>query len=63
MAETQYAHPEVLVETDWVAENIYSAGFKLIEIDVDTDAYAQGHIPGALGFNWQTQLEDTLRRE
>ncbi len=59
----QYAHPEVLVETDWVAERLSAPGFKLIEIDVDTDAYAQGHIPGAIGFNWQTELEDTLRRD
>ncbi len=58
-----YAHPEVLVETDWVAQNLSDGGFKLIEIDVDTDAYAQGHLPTALGFNWQTELEDTLRRD
>jgi thiosulfate/3-mercaptopyruvate sulfurtransferase len=64
MAEgTGYAHPEVLVETDWVAQNLSSGQFKLIEIDVDTEAYAQGHIPGAIGFNWQTQLEDTVRRD
>ncbi len=60
---TGYAHPEVLVETQWVADNLGAGTFKLIEIDVDTDAYAQGHIQGALGFNWQTQLEDTLRRD
>ncbi len=58
-----YAHPEVLVETDWVAQHLTHGEFKLIEIDVDTDAYAQGHIPGAIGFNWQTELEDTLRRD
>lgn len=58
-----YAHPEVLVETDWVAQNLNSGQFKLIEIDVDTAAYDQGHAHGAIGFNWQTQLEDTLRRD
>lgn len=63
MAETGYAHPEVLVETDWIANTLNSGEYKLIEIDVDTNAYAEGHIPGALGFNWQTQLEDTLRRD
>ena len=64
MAEgTGYAHPEVLVETGWVAELLDSGTFKLIEIDVDTDAYNQGHIAGAIGFNWQTELEDTLRRD
>ena len=60
---SNYAHPEVLVETDWVAQHLGSGGFKLIEIDVDTEAYAQGHIAGAIGFNWQTELEDTLRRD
>ena len=63
MAENNYAHPEVLVETDWVAEHLTHGEFKLIEIDVDTDAYAQGHLTGAIGFNWQTELEDTLRRD
>jgi thiosulfate/3-mercaptopyruvate sulfurtransferase len=63
MADSNYAHPEVLVETDWVAQHLDSKNFKLIEIDVDTEAYAQGHIVGAIGFNWQTELEDTLRRD
>ncbi len=62
MAEN-YAHPEVLIETDEVAAALASGAFTLIEIDVDTDAYAQGHLPGALGFNWQTELEDTLCRD
>ena len=60
---SNYAHPEVLVETDWVAQHLTHGEFKLIEIDVDTEAYAQGHLPGAIGFNWQTELEDTLRRD
>ena len=63
MADSNYAHPEVLMETDEVAAQLGSGAFKLIEIDVDTDAYAQGHLPGATGFNWQTELEDTLRRD
>jgi thiosulfate/3-mercaptopyruvate sulfurtransferase len=63
MAGNGYANPEVLVETDWVAETYKSGDYKLIEIDVDLDAYAQNHIPGAIGFNWQTELEDTLRRD
>ena len=63
MAENNYAHPEVLVETDFVAEHLTHGEFKLIEIDVDTEAYAQGHLAGAIGFNWQTDLEDTLRRD
>ncbi len=59
----KYAHPEVLVETDWVKANLGKPGIKLVEIDVDTKAYDAGHIPGAVGFNWQTQLQDSVRRD
>jgi len=58
-----YAHPEVLVTTDWVKENLDKHGIKLVEIDVDTKAYDAGHVPGAVGFNWQTQLQDQVRRD
>jgi len=58
-----YAHPEVLVETDWVKTNLGKPGIKLVEIDVDTKAYDAGHIPGAVGFNWQTALQDQVRRD
>jgi thiosulfate/3-mercaptopyruvate sulfurtransferase len=58
-----YAHPEVLVSTDWVKDNLGKPGIKLVEIDVDTKAYEAGHVPGAVGFNWQTQLQDQLRRD
>src|SRR6266571_4922238 len=59
----KYAHPEVLVTTDWVKENLDKPGIKLVEIDVDTKAYEAGHIPGAIAFNWQTQLQDQVRRD
>ena len=58
-----YKHPEVLVSTEWVAQNLNSPGIRLVEVDVDTTAYAQGHIPGAVGWNWQTQLQDNIRRD
>jgi thiosulfate/3-mercaptopyruvate sulfurtransferase len=58
-----YAHPEVLVETDWVKQNLGKPGIKLVEIDVDTKAYDAGHIPGAVGFNWQTQLQNQVTRD
>lgn len=60
---TIYAHPEVLVETDWVKRNLGKPGIRIVEIDVDTKAYSAGHIPGAVGFNWQSQLQDQLRRD
>jgi thiosulfate/3-mercaptopyruvate sulfurtransferase len=58
-----YSSPEVLVETDWVKQNLGKPGIKLVEIDVDTKAYDAGHIPGASGFNWQTQLQEQLPRD
>jgi thiosulfate/3-mercaptopyruvate sulfurtransferase len=58
-----YAHPEVLVETDWVKANLGKPGVKIVEIDVDTQQYDAGHIQGAIGFNWQTQLQDQLNRD
>lgn len=50
---SNYAHPEVLVEADWAKANIGKPGIKFVEVDVDTKAYDVGHIPGAVGFNWQ----------
>jgi thiosulfate/3-mercaptopyruvate sulfurtransferase len=58
-----YAHPEVLVETDWVKANLGKPGIKLVEIDVDTAAYDAGHIRGAVGFNWRTELQDQVGRD
>jgi thiosulfate/3-mercaptopyruvate sulfurtransferase len=58
-----YVHPEVLVETDWVKQSLGKPGVKVVEIDVDTKAYDAGHLAGAVGFNWQTQLQDQMRRD
>ena len=57
------AHPESIVETDWVADHAGDDNVVLVEVDVDTAAYEQGHIPGAVGWNWTTQLNDTLSRD
>ena len=59
----QYAHPESLVSTEWVAEHGGDAGVRLVEVDVDTSAYDQGHIQGAVGWDWTDQLQDTLSRD
>src|SRR5205807_2617707 len=53
----------VLVTTNWVAEHATDAGVRVVEVDVDTTAYDQGHVPGAAGWNWTTQLCDTLVRD
>ncbi len=59
----QYVHPEVLVDTEWVDQHRNDTSVRLIEVDVDTQAYNDAHIPGAVGWNWQTQLSDQLRRD
>jgi thiosulfate/3-mercaptopyruvate sulfurtransferase len=59
----EYKHPEVLVSTDWVANHLDHTNQRIVEVDVDTSAYAEGHIPGAVGWNWQTQLQDSIRRD
>jgi len=59
----EYAHPEVLVSTQWAAEHSNDPKVRLVEVDVDTSAYDQGHIAGAVGWNWQTQLQDNVRRD
>ncbi len=58
-----YAHPEVLVDTDWVKANLNKEGIRLVEVDVDTKAYEAGHIPGAVGLSWTSQLNDPVRRD
>ena len=59
----EYAHPEVLVSTQWVADHLSDPKIRLVEVDVDTSGYDQGHITGAVGWNWQTQLQDNIRRD
>ncbi|HET6615599.1 MAG TPA: sulfurtransferase [Dehalococcoidia bacterium] len=54
---------DVLVSTDWVAKNLDNPKVKLIEVDVDTTQYDEGHAPGAVGFNWTSQLQDQVRRD
>jgi thiosulfate/3-mercaptopyruvate sulfurtransferase len=60
---TNYAHPEVLVDTEWVSQHRTDPNIRLVEVDVDTHAYNEAHIPGAVGWNWQTQLSDQVRRD
>jgi thiosulfate/3-mercaptopyruvate sulfurtransferase len=54
---------DVLVTTDWVAQHRTDPGVRVVEVDVDTAAYDQGHVPGALGWNWTTELCDTVVRD
>ena len=53
----------VLVSTEWVAQHLNDSSIRLVEVDVDTKAYSEGHVPNAAGWAWDTQLCDTLRRD
>ena len=57
------AHPESIVDTQWVADNLDTENVVLVEVDVDKEAYSAGHIPGAVGWNWTTQLNDEMTRD
>jgi thiosulfate/3-mercaptopyruvate sulfurtransferase len=54
---------DVLVGTDWVAQHRADPSVRIVEVDVDTAAYDQGHVPGAIGWNWTTELCDTVVRD
>ena len=58
-----YAHPEVLVSTDWVAAHAGDPNVRVVEIDVDNKAYDEGHPPGAIAWAWNSQLCDTVVRD
>jgi thiosulfate/3-mercaptopyruvate sulfurtransferase len=58
-----YIHGEVLVSTDWVAQHGKDANVRVVEVDVDTAAYDEGHVPGALAWAWRSQLCDPLVRD
>ena len=60
---SNYAHPEYLVETDWVAEHLNDPKVRIIESDEDALLYKMGHIPGAVQVDWFTTLQHPLRRD
>src|SRR5579862_2234777 len=60
---TGYAHPEVLVNTDWVSKHANDANVRVVEVDVDTKSYDEGHVPNAIAWAWNTQLSDPIRRD
>ncbi len=63
VAEKGYVDATVLVDAEWVQSHRSDANIKLVEVDVDTNAYEEGHIPGAIAWNWTSQLNDSVRRD
>jgi thiosulfate/3-mercaptopyruvate sulfurtransferase len=60
---TGYANPEVLVETEWLGEHLDDPAIKVIEVDEDVTAYEKGHIPGAIRWQWVSDLHNPVRRD
>jgi thiosulfate/3-mercaptopyruvate sulfurtransferase len=52
-----YAHPEVLVGTDWVEAHRDDDGVRIVEVDEDVLLYVQAHVPGAVQLDWHTELQ------
>jgi len=61
--ERGYAHPEVLVSADWVAQRLKDPKVRLVESNEDILLYDTGHIPGAVKVDWTTDLNDPLVRD
>ncbi|MEK6716211.1 MAG: sulfurtransferase [candidate division NC10 bacterium] len=59
----EYARPEVLVDTQWVADHLKDPKVRVIEVSVDQAAFDQGHLPGAVALNWFHDLEEHPHRE
>ena len=64
MSSFKYAHPEVLCETDWLADNLKNSDIRILEVDYDVEnAYKQGHIPEAHMVRWKKDINDPTRRD
>lgn len=63
MSSNSYVHPEVLVETDWVAQHLKDPKVRVIESNEDLLLYDVGHIPGAVKIDWQGDLQDSVKRD
>lgn len=63
IAERGYAHPDVLVSTEWVAEHLNDPNIRIVESNEDPLLYPSGHIPGAVQVDWTHDLNDQVRRD
>lgn len=60
---SQYIHPEVLVDTQWVADHKDDPNVRIVESDEDILLYSTGHIPNSINIDWQLDLQDQLKRD
>jgi thiosulfate/3-mercaptopyruvate sulfurtransferase len=62
-SNADYAHPEMLVDTGWVADHLEDPHVRIVESDEDILLYDQGHVPGAVMIDWVGDLNDRVRRD
>ncbi len=63
MSTHDYATQDALVDAEWAKAHLEDPKVRFVEVDVDTTAYEQSHLPGAVGWNWTSQLADGVRRD
>ena len=63
LAAKGYAHPEVLVTTEWVAQHLEDPKVRIVESDEDILLYDVGHVPGAVKLDWHTDLQNPVERD
>jgi thiosulfate/3-mercaptopyruvate sulfurtransferase len=63
MSDSQYAHPEVLVSTEWLAEHLSDPSIRIVESNEDILLYSTGHVPGAVHIDWRADLQDNTMRD
>ncbi len=54
---------DVLVDTQWVEDHLGDDSIRIVEVDENPSLYAESHIPGAIGFDWQKDLQDQVERD
>ena len=59
----EYVNPDVLISDEELESKLADPSIRVIEVDEDTSLYGKGHIPGAIAWNWKTELHDPLRRD
>lgn len=60
---SEYARPDALVATDWLADHLDDGGLRIIEVDEDVSVYNRGHLPGAISWDWNGDLHHPSRRD
>src|SRR5262249_43923631 len=63
IATRGYVHPEVLVSTEWVAQNLQNPDVRIVESNEDSLLYPSGHVPGSVQVDWALDLNDPIRRD